>query len=518
MGLQDSRDGPLLEHLSGYLGDRKLLLVLDNFEHVLAAGEFVQELLAGSTQLRILVTSRSPLHLSGEQEFPVPALRVPEPGGAPSVTSVAACESAQLFAARAAALVPGFAIDEQNAGAIAGIVERLDGLPLAIELAAARVKLLPPAAILARLEDSLGLLVSGGRDAPDRQRTLRAAISWSYDLLSEAARRLLAAASVFRGGINLERIEAVCAEALHLGVPVLDALQQLVDHSLLRLVVPSAPVPRYAMLETVREFAAGRLSTMPDAAAIRAAHAGQFGRLANDLARPPCWPARDGLDLLELEHDNFRVALDWYHREDPSAALRLANRLTAFWSARGHFSEGRRRLGELLELVPDDDPERVDALSGAAWLATDQGDRASAIPLLDESIGRARATHDVVREATALYYRGGPSRSSATRPGVGQTLNGRGSCRRTAAAPTSRRPCGGPGLRQCSRTTWALPSNGSNAARSCLGRSVCPQSKPGPSSCSACLAWSAVICKAPGRRSRKVCPPSPTSAIGSPSR
>ena len=406
MGLQDSRDGPLLEHLSGYLGDRKLLLVLDNFEHVLAAGEFVQELLAGSTQLRILVTSRSPLHLSGEQEFPVPALRVPEPGRAPSVTAVAACESAQLFAARAAALAPGFAIDEQNTGAIAGIVERLDGLPLAIELAAARVKLLPPPAILARLEDSLGLLVSGGRDAPDRQRTLRATIAWSYDLLSEAARRLLAAASVFRGGISLESIEAVCAEALHLGVPVLDALQELADQSLLRLAVPSVPVPRYAMLETVREFAAGRLSTMPDAAAIRAAHAAQFGRLAKDLARPPCWPASDGLDLLELEHDNFRVALDWYRREDPSATLRLANRLTAFWSARGHFSEGRQRLGELLELVPDDDPGRVDALSGAAWLATDQGDRASAIPLLDESIERARATHDVVREATALYYRG----------------------------------------------------------------------------------------------------------------
>ena len=211
---------------------------------------------------------------------------------------------------------------------------------------------------------------------------------------------------MFRGGISLESIEAVCAETLHLGVPVLDALQELVDHSLLRLAVPSAPVPRYAMLETVREFAAGRLSTMPDAAAIRAAHAAQFGRLAKDLARPPCWPARDGLDLLELEHDNFRVALDWYRREDPSAALRLANRLTAFWSARGHFSEGRRRLGELLELVPDDDPERVDALSGAAWLATDQGDRASAIPLLDQSIERAHATHDVVREATALYYRG----------------------------------------------------------------------------------------------------------------
>jgi predicted ATPase len=135
-------------------------------------------------------------------------------------------------------------------------------------------------------------------------------------------------------------------------VPVLDALQELADQSLLRLAVPSSPVPRYAMLETVREFAGGRLSTMPDAAAIRAAHAAQFGHLAKDLARPPCWPARNGLDLLELEHDNFRAALDWYRREDPSAALRLTNRLTAFWSARGHFSEGRRRLGELLELGP----------------------------------------------------------------------------------------------------------------------------------------------------------------------
>jgi predicted ATPase len=519
MGLQDSRDGPLLEHLSGYLGDRKLLLVLDNFEHVLAAGEFVQELLAGSTQLRILVTSRSPLRLSGEQELPVPPLRVPEPAGAPSVTAVAACESAQLFAARAAALVPGFAVDEQNAGAVAGIVERLDGLPLAIELAAARVKLLPPAAILARLEDSLGLLVSGGRDAPDRQRTLRATISWSYDLLSEAARRLLAAAEVFRGGISLESIEAVCAEALHLGVPVLDALQELVDQSLLRLAVPSAPVPRYAMLETVREFAAGRLSTMPDVAAIRAAHAAQFGRLAKDLARPPCWPAREGLDRLELEHDNFRVALDWYRQEDPSTALRLANRLTAFWSARGHFSEGRRRLGELLDLVPDDDPERVDALSGAAWLATDQGDRASAIPLLDESIERARATHDLVREATALYYRGRARQSIGDPAGGGADIEralelqtGTGDDADLAAA------LWWAGLRQCSRTTSALPSNGSNAARSCPGRSACPQSKPEPSSCSACPASSSVTCTAPSQRSERVCPPSPTSGIVSPSR
>jgi predicted ATPase/DNA-binding CsgD family transcriptional regulator len=405
-GLQDARGGPLLEHLSGYVGDRKLLLVLDNFEHLLSAGEFVQELLAGSIQLRILVTSRSPLHLSGEQEFAVPALGVPEPGGARSVTAVAACESAQLFAARAAALVPGFNIDEQNAGAIAGIVERLDGLPLAIELVAARVKLLPPVAILARLEHSLDLLVSGGRDAPDRQRTLRATIAWSYGLLSEAARRLLAAVSVFRGGISLECVEAVCVKAPYLGVPVLDALQELVDHSLLRLAVPFVPVPRYVMLETVREFAAEQLSAMPEAAAIHAAHAAQFGHLARDLARSPCWPAREGLDLLELEHDNFRAALDWYRREDPSGALRLANRLTAFWSARGHFSEGRQRLGELLDLVAEDDPERIDAMNGLAWLATDQGDFAAANALFERSIARARAARDAVGEGTALFYRG----------------------------------------------------------------------------------------------------------------
>jgi non-specific serine/threonine protein kinase len=406
IGLQDSRGGSLLDHLSGYLGDRKLLLVLDNFEHVLPAAEFVQELLARSPQLRILVTSRSPLHLSGEQEFPVPAMSLPRVAPAQSLASVAACESTQLFAARAAALVPGFGIDQQNAGVIAGIVQRLDGLPLAIELAAARVKLLTPEAILARLDDSLGLLVSDVRDAPNRQRTLRATIAWSYDLLSEPARRLLAASSVFRGGMSLQAVEAICAQALDLGVPVLDALQELVDLSLLRLAAPSSPAPRYVMLETVREFAAERLRTMPEAAAVRAAHAADFDRLAKDLARPPCWPAREGLDLLELEHDNFRAALDRYGRDDPSAALRLANRLTAFWSARGHFSEGRRRLGELLELVPEDDPGRVDAMNGAAWLSTDQGDFAAANALLEQTIARARAIGDVAGERRALFYRG----------------------------------------------------------------------------------------------------------------
>jgi non-specific serine/threonine protein kinase len=407
IGLQDARDTPLLQHLSGYLAERDVLLILDNMEQVLAARGFVADLLAATTRPRILVTSRSPLHLSWEQEFPVPALRVPPRGPAVSAASVAGCESVRLFAARAAASVPGFTVTGENAAAVAGIAERLDGLPLAIELAAARVKLLAPAAILARLEDSLGLLVGGRRDVPDRHRALRATIAWSHELLSEAAEALLAVCSVFRGGIDLAVLETVCAEAVELRVPVLDAVAELVDHGLLRRAAPeSGSVARFAMLETVREFAAEQLAELPGHDRVRAAHASAFRALAEDLPRPPAGPGRVGLDLLEREHDNFRAALDRYAAMEPGTALRLANRLTAFWSIRGHFSEGRRRLAELLERVPDDDPERVDALNGAAWLATDQGDRAAAVPLLDETLARARAAGDLAGEATVLYYRG----------------------------------------------------------------------------------------------------------------
>jgi hypothetical protein len=190
-------------------------------------------------------------------------------------------------------------------------------------------------------------------------------------------------------------------------MPVLDAVQELVDHSLLRPLATSGVAPRYAMLETVREFAAERLADLSCATAVYTAHAAAFSNLASDLARPPCWPDKPRLDQLELEHDNFRAALDWYGREESTSALRLANKLTAFWSARGHFSEGRQRLRDLLELVPSDDVSaRVDALNGAAWLAIDQGDRATAIRLLDQSVGQAHAAQDPVAEGIALFYRG----------------------------------------------------------------------------------------------------------------
>src|SRR5438046_1752959 len=190
IGLQDARDRPLMEHLVSQLRERQLLIVLDNFEHLLAGAPVVTQLLQETSAVRILVSSRSPLRVSGEQECPVPPLAVPDPHARPTAAAVAACESVRLFADRAAAAVPGFTINDENAPVIGQIARRLDGLPLAIELAAARVKLLPPETILPRLEHSLGLLTGGNRDLPDRLRTLRTTIAWSYDLLTEGARRL----------------------------------------------------------------------------------------------------------------------------------------------------------------------------------------------------------------------------------------------------------------------------------------------------------------------------------------
>jgi predicted ATPase/DNA-binding CsgD family transcriptional regulator len=403
IGLPDSQGPSLVEHLASYLRDRKLLLVLDNFEHLLAAAPVVAELLAPARALRIVVSSRSPLRVSGEQECPVPPLAVPQPDALTTAQSVAGCESVRLFAERAAAAVPGFSVDEQNAAAVAQIVRRLDGLPLAIELAAARVRLLPPEAILGRLEHSLSLLVGGSRDLPDRQQTLRATIEWSYDLLGDEARRLLAACSVFRGGVPLEVIEPVCAEA-GTGVAVLDGLQELVDQSLLRPVRASG-TPRYLMLETIREFAAERLAGTPEAARLRGAHAAAFLALAGEAGRPLTGLGqKDWLERLDVEHNNIRAAIDWYRQEDPPAALRLAAAMWLFWSLHGHFTEGRQRLRQLLALVPDQTTVRVRALNGAAWLAIDQGDYPDADRLLSESTELSGRLNDKVGEGMAAAF------------------------------------------------------------------------------------------------------------------
>jgi non-specific serine/threonine protein kinase len=405
LGLQDSRGRPLVEHLATYLSDRVTLLVLDNFEHILAGAPIITELLTSGSGTRIIVTSRSPLHLSGEQEFSVPPLPVPEASAEASAASLGVCESTSLFVARARAVAPAFTVDDTNAAAIVGIVRRLEGLPLAIELAAARVKLLPPANILARLDASLDLLVGGRRDLADRQQTLRGTIAWSYDLLGDSARRMIAVLAVFRGGARLEDLESVCAASVELGHDVLDVLQELVDQSLLRLSSDTGQT-RYAMLETVREFAAERLAELPEADLIHAAHAAVFAALAQRIERPPIWPDNEFLALLDRDHDNLRAGLDWLTDHDPTRALMMAARLTAFWSVRGHFTEGRQRLHDLLNVVRTESRERVAGLNGAGWLAFDQGDLEVATSLLDESVQVARAIHDPVGEGTALLNRG----------------------------------------------------------------------------------------------------------------
>jgi non-specific serine/threonine protein kinase len=405
IGLQDARDVPLMEHLVSQLRERQLLIVLDNFEHLLAGAPVVTRLLRETDGVRILVSSRSPLHVSGEQECPVPPLPVPDPDASSTAASLAGCESVRLFTERAAGAVPGFTLDDENAPAVAQIARRLDGLPLAIELAAARVKLLPPQAILPRLDHSLGLLTGGSRDLPDRQQALRATIAWSHDLLTEGAMRLLAVCSVFAGGASLEAIETVC-DAVDIGMPVLDGLQELVDQSLLRQ-VPRPGSVRYAMLETIREYAAERLETMPEAEAVSSAHAAAFLALVEAGGRPHAGLAgKQWLERVDAEHNNIRAALGWYRRHDPPVALRLAAAMAAFWSLRGHHTEGRQRLGDLLELVPEASLARVSALNGAAWLAIDQGGYGAAAGLLGESIGLSRTLGDKVGEGIATVYLG----------------------------------------------------------------------------------------------------------------
>jgi non-specific serine/threonine protein kinase len=292
---------------------------------------------------------------------------------------------------------------------IAGITQRLDGLPLAVELAAARVKLLPPATLLARLERALPLLVGGARELPQRQQTLRGTIAWSYELLSTGAGRWLAACSVFRGGISLEAAESVCAASIDLGVEVLDALEELVDQSLLRRVegFDGPGGPRFGMLYMVREFAAERLAEMPERARIEAGHAATFLAMAQAAGPGLRGPGeQEWLERLEVEYQNIRAAIDWYTQHEPRDALRLAAAMSRFWGVRGHFTEGRGRLRALLGMTRDATAMRVKALNGAASLAIDQGGHTEARALLAESSQLSRQLGYRSGEATALIYLG----------------------------------------------------------------------------------------------------------------
>jgi len=376
LGVRESGEQSLDETLKDYLGERRLLLVLDNFEQVLGAAPTVTELLAEAPGLKVLATSRTSLRLYGEHEFPVPPLTLPDLKHPPPLERLTQYEAVGLFVDRAHAVKPDFKVTNESAPAVAEICVRLDGLPLAIELAAARVKMLPPKAMLQRLSSRLKLLTGGARDLPERQRTLRATIEWSHALLDESEQLLFARLAVFSGGRTLEAIEEICDAEGDLDVDAFEGVSSLLDKSLLRQEEGPGGEPRFVMLETVHEFAREKLGKSAEAEQIRRTHAEYFLTLAEEAHPELRGPDQlQWLERLEAEHDNMRAALTWaLERKEVEVALRLGGALSWFWLIRGYHSEGRRWLEEALALDRRGSPEsRAMALAGVGALAEEQG-------------------------------------------------------------------------------------------------------------------------------------------------
>ncbi len=359
VGVRERAGQALPAALRAALRDKDILLVLDNFEHVVAAAPLVADLLAAAPRLRILVTSRARLRVGGEHVYPVPPLPIPDPAQLPPLGDLAAVPAVALLVQRATAAAPDFALDAANAAAVAALCARLDGLPLALELAAARLTVLSPALLLRRLTPRLPLLTGGARDLPERQRTLRATLDWSHALLGAGEQAAFRRLAVFAGGCTLAAAAAVCAAGEGTGLPspagdAVDWVGVLLDQSLLRREDGADGEPRFMMLETVREYAAERLAQGPsgqgEETAVRRAHAAHYLALAEEaesaLAGPEQlgWAAR-----LERERDNLRAALAWAGAaRDAATGRRLAGALWRFWAVRGPLSEGRRWLREAL--------------------------------------------------------------------------------------------------------------------------------------------------------------------------
>ena len=386
-----------------------MLLVLDNCEHLIAAcATCANVLLHAAPDLRILVTSIEPMAIAGETTYRVPSLQVPDPEHLPLLAGLAKVEAVRLFVERGAAVQPGFAVTEANGAAIAEICQRLDGIPLAIELAAARIKVLSVEELRARLGDRLRVLTGGSRVALPRHRTLRATMDWSYGLLAAPERILLRRLAVFVGGWTLEAAEAVCGGD---GIPeaeVLDHLAGLVDKSLVVLEWPG-DAGRYRMLETMRQYATERLAESGETDRLRQSHAGFFLALAEQAEPKLFGPEQDAwFARLEAEHSNLRIALEWLAQEDAAQGLRLAGALWRFWEVRGHLAEGRSWLSEMLRLAgPDAEAAaRAKAFLGTAVCAYYLRDFAAAAAQLSASLGLFRAVGDRQGTAQVLIYQG----------------------------------------------------------------------------------------------------------------
>ncbi|HEU5102309.1 MAG TPA: tetratricopeptide repeat protein, partial [Roseiflexaceae bacterium] len=409
----------LTEHLKATLRDKQLLLVLDNFEQVVDAAPRIAELLMGCPALKVLVTSRVVLRLSSEHEFSLAPLALPDLQHLPPIEALAQTAAVALFVERARAVKPDFALTAENARAVVEICARLDGLPLALELAAARVKLFSPQALLARLERRLNVLTGGPRDLPSRQQTLRSTIDWSYNLLSASEQALFARLGVFVSGCALEVAEAVCNADGDLLLDVLDGLAALVDKSLLQQIEQANGQPRFTMLETIREYALERLAAQGEAEALRERHLAYYLALA-EAAEPHLRGAEQIVwaDRLEVEHDNLRAALAWAHQHgaddgssaaDAEAELRLAGALFWFWDIRNYQIEGRRWLEGALARTgaPARTAARAMALFAAGRLTAHWGDYVAGGARLEESVALWRELGDKRGLALALTYANG---------------------------------------------------------------------------------------------------------------
>jgi predicted ATPase/class 3 adenylate cyclase len=396
----------VLDAVKDYLCDKELLLIVDNFEQVAEAAPVMEELLAAAPKTKVLITSRFVLSIRGEQEYAVPPLDPPDPNHLPDLPDLYRVEAVQLFAERARAVQPRFRVTEENAPAVAEITARLDGLPLAIELAATRTKVLTPEQMLPRLKERLSILSSAARSLPERQKTLRDTVSWSHDLLDPSEQRLLAHLSVFAGGWTLDAAEAVCGEDGQV-LAVLEGLASLVDKSLVRRMEIADDEPRFSMLETIREFARERLAGGPDDHQIRRRHAEFFLDLALE-AESHLTADDQGVWLIrcEVEHANIRAAIRWaIESGEAERAQSSAGALWRFWQQRGHLVEGRRTLENVLAMPSGQQrtPGRAKALIGQGGLAWWQKDREAAGISYREALVIERELGDAARIAEALY-------------------------------------------------------------------------------------------------------------------
>jgi predicted ATPase/DNA-binding CsgD family transcriptional regulator len=397
IGIRGAGDEPLGERLKAVLRDKHHLLVLDNFEHVWDAAPFVADLLASCARLKILVTSRVRLRLSAEHEFPIPPLALAPAAEQTSANEHGESAAVRLFVARAQAVRPDFTLTDENVKVVSEICRRLDGLPLAIELAAARVKMLPPAALLSRLERRLPLLTGGGRDLPERQQTMRDAIAWSYDLLSPPERRLFRRLGVFVGGFTVEAAEAVGVDPDE-NLDVVDGVMSLLDKSLLQLANDTADEPRYFALETVREFALERLDESGEEATIRERHARWCLALA-EAAEPDLMAGRkerSWAKRLDADLPNLRAAVAWFLRSGNGAAvLRLCAATTLYSYHRRHYSEILGWVQEALTLAPDAPAaDRALARYTQVYAAMVLNDLDTAASVASESLAEASASDD----------------------------------------------------------------------------------------------------------------------------